>query len=226
MSEDANGSASRVMSRALFTEGAIAYAAFDDRELLRLKRFVRQVDRLRSFSFFAHPAHRMRGTFVSGVVVDLRADSPSDEAISAVMPPFRELYNEPNPTSGDRILKLLGHHAYGGHGEQREAVLSSLRSIRKEIEWRRRHDPRGSLLEEDRHGVFVARTPRSVIDAWLNGEYFHFDEEKALELVEGEPATEMMKTTLLSAIHYFANLWAHARNAVVIALRSPGPPDD
>ena len=213
------------MSRPLFTEGAIAYAGFNDRELVWLKRFVRQVDRLRSFSFFEHPAHRMRGTFVGGVVVDLRADSPSDEAISAVMPPFRELYNERNPTSGDRILKLLGHHAYGGHGEQREAVLSDLRSIRKEIAWRRGHDPRGFLVEEDLHGVFVTRTPKSVIDAWLNGEYFHFDEEKALELVEGEPATEMMKTTLLSAIHDFVNLWAHARNAVVIALRCSNRPD-
>ena len=82
------------------------------------------------------------------------------------MPPFRELYNKHNPTSGDHVLKLLGDHAHRGNGDHRAAVLTDLRAIRKQIKRRRAHDPRGILLEEDADGAFVARAPQSVIEVW------------------------------------------------------------
>lgn len=62
------------------------------------------------------------------------------------------------------------------------------------LRWRRKNDPRSSLFEESGAGTFVARTRESIIDTWLYGEYLHFDEPRAAELVEGHPATEMMKS--------------------------------
>lgn len=211
-----------VMQKALFTRAAEIYTPFAPSELRQLRRFVRQVDRLRSFSFFEHPPHRMKATLgPGGLVTDFRADSPSDEAICAVMTLFRELYNPNSATSGDQILKLLEGHARGRKSQHQAEAVADLKSMRRDLKWRRREDPRGKHLEEDSEGAMVARTPAEIINVWLNGEYFHFDEPKAAELLDDHPVTEFMKVTLLSAIHDFANLWGHARNAAFVALREP-----
>jgi hypothetical protein len=207
-----------ILARSIFTARVAGiYTPFDEREITHMRRFVRQVDRLRSFSFFAHPPHRMKATLHSGgTVTDIRADAPSDEAVTAVMPIFRELYNPQNTTSATRILKLLIRHAQQRPSRYQSETLMDLKSLREELTWRRTVDPRCKLLEEDGE-----RTPASVIDVWLNGEYFHFDEPKAAEIPEDHAVTEMMRMMLLSAIHDFRNLWTHVRHACAVVLREP-----
>jgi hypothetical protein len=208
-------------SKAIFSRPAELYSPFDDDERERLSRLVRQVDRLRSYSFFAHPPHRMSATFVGGVAVDVRADAPPDEAMSAVAMLFRELYDDHSATSAVQILKLLSKHVHSRASDLQAEAVADLRAIRRAIAHRCRVDPRGVILEELADGSCVARSPATVIDLWLNGEYYHFDRAKAAELAPDHPLTEAMRVTLLSAIWDLANLWAHTRNAAFSVLREP-----
>lgn len=83
---------------------AEAYTPFSDEEVRRLERFTDRVRALGNSSFFEHPGHRMKATFTQGYVFDVRVDSPGEEAVRAVMPLFRELYTDENPTSARAVL--------------------------------------------------------------------------------------------------------------------------
>lgn len=213
-----------VMSKSVFTRAGSIYAPFEAEEVRRMRRFVDQVDRLRGFSFFEHPSHRMKATFAGGVVCSVRADAPGTEATYAVVPIFRELYNPRNSTSADQILGLLTRHAHDRASGLRDEAIADLRGLRDGLKWRRKVDPRGSLLEENPDRTVVARTPESIIDTWLNGEYLHFDEPKAAEIIEGHPTTEMMRFMLLSAIRDFSTIWGHVRNAAFAAMQGRSLP--
>jgi hypothetical protein len=194
---------------------AEAYTPFSDEEVRRLERFTDRVRALGNSSFFEHPGHRMKATFTQGYVFDVRVDSPGEEAVRAVMPLFRELYTDENPTSARAVLNILRRHARARGTVASKAVLREMESLRNALTERKQSDPRAAFLEEGREGP---RPPREIIDVWLNGEYFHFDEPKAVELAEGGGAVEPMRMILHSAVRDFAQVWKHIAVRVEAAL--------
>ena len=201
---------------------ADVYTPFDQGEVRRLRRFVDRVDALGASAFIAHPGYRMKGTLVAaGVLENLRVDSPGEEAVRAVLPLFRELYTDSNPTSAMSALRVLDRRARTRGAPDSLAARNEIRTWRRSLRDRRDHDPYGVLLEEDRLGCSVERAPSYIIDLWFNGEYFHFDDEKAGELGDNEPVTEMMRMSLHSAIRDFTRTWTAIGRFTTVALQEP-----
>lgn len=197
------------------------YTPFSTLEVRRLQRYVDRVNQLRESSFFEHPGHRMKGTLVGvGVVQNLRVDSPGEEAVRAVVGLFRELYVDSNETSAKAVLGILDRHARLRRCALATQAREELRTFRDRLTNRKLKDPYGVYLEEEPSGsALVERPPSQIVDLWLNGEYLHYDLEKADQLGELEPATEMMRMTLHSAIRDYAREWSAIARFTAVALR-------
>jgi hypothetical protein len=99
----------------------------------------------------------------------------------------------------------------------REAI-AELRALRAALRSRRRADPRSYALEEGRPGAIP---PHEIIDLWLNGEYMHFDEEKAEILSVDTTVGELYRMTLHSALRDFRWLWEQVAFRVEAVLEEP-----
>lgn len=185
-----------------------AFAPFDAAETRRLRRFVKRVEQLRGSSFFETPGHQITATYAGGGQFNIRAESAGDEAVRAVVGPFRELYTDSEPTSAMSALKLLESHARAADRECNERLIEQLRAVRRAIKERRQRDPRGVFLEEQADGGSAAVPPHQIIDTWLYGEYLHYDPAKADRIEEHEGITEMLRFSLESAIRDFTEFWA------------------
>lgn len=195
-----------------------AYDTFTEEEVLRLRRFSRQVRELERSSFFKHPGHQIKATLVgSGQAREIRVDSPGEEAVRAVVLIFRELYTDSNETSARAVLNILERRARTHGTIASGQVRHELKELRDELTHRKRVDPRMGLLVEGREGPVP---PNESIDLLLNGDYFHYDEDKAEDLTH--PITvEMRRAALHSAIRDFAILWKHVADRVDAVLVVP-----
>jgi hypothetical protein len=198
-----------------------AFVPFDHIETRRLRRFVKRVEQLRESSFFDTPGHRIMATFTGGRISNVRAQSAGDEAVRAVIGPFRELYSDSEPTSAMATLKLLEGHARAADRNRNQELIGQLRALRTRIKERRQRDPRGVLLEEQPDGGSAAVTPHESIVTWLYGEHLHYDLAKADRLEEHQAMTEMLLFILESAIRDFAHLWGRIVALTAAILDTP-----
>ena len=139
------------------------YAPFNARELRRLRRFLNRVEALHTSSFFAHPAYQMKGelSLATGIVENVRVDSPGEEAVRAVMPMFRELYTDSNPTSAVAVLRLLDGHVRMLGSSLTIQARDELQAWKDDLVNRKTHDPRGLYLEEDpASGAMESKSPQ------------------------------------------------------------------
>jgi len=200
---------------------AEAFAPFDAAETRRLRRFVRRIEQLRGSSFFETPGHRITATYAGGGLFNIRAESAGDEAVRAVIGPFRELYTDSEPTSAMAALKLLEGHARAADRDRNERLIKHLRALRTAIKKRRQQDPRGVSLDEQADGGSAAVPPRQIIDMWLYGEHLHYDLAKADRIEEHEVISEMLGFSLESAIRDFTDLWGEIVTLVAAVVDTP-----
>lgn len=205
-----------------------AFSPFSEDEIWILERFVRKVDELRE-SAFAQSETKLRGTtipgatYLGGPAIQMAVDGPTEEMVKAVAGDFRQLYTDTNNTSAMRVMKILQGSAYRQRSKASEEVIEAIRGLRRRMQQRKQHDPRGVFLEETDLGESRERTPAEIISIWLNGEYFHDDQELADELdPAGHMSTEMMRMSLQMAIRDFIAYWTQLRNLIVRLLALEG----
>ena len=196
-----------------------------DRELL--KRFVKRVDKLEQSAFTKEKtglkATSIPGaTHAGGPAWDLALDGADEETVKTALFDFRQVYIDTNDASAIRVINILSASAGARGTDAARTTIDELRKLKKDIKTRKKVDPYGTVLVEDESGASVERAPEEIIDAWLNGEYFHDDPDKAAELGEpGEANHTMMQFSLQMAIRDFIKLWIDLRALARAALNEP-----
>ena len=205
--------------------GSLPPLSADDRWVL--ERFVRKVDELRE-SAFTQSETKLRGTMIPGATylggpaVQMAVDGPSEEMVKAVAVDFRQIYTDTNNASAMRVMKILQDSARRRGSDEGEEIVTAIRDLRKRIQGRKQHDPRGVFLEETELGEFREKTPEEIVAIWMNGEYFHDDRGFADELdPAGHMSTEMMRMSLQMAIRDFVQYWTVLRDLAFGILKDP-----
>jgi hypothetical protein len=188
-----------------------------------LERFVHNVNVLQGSSYYAHPGHQIKLYPQADGSTRFEVDSPGEEAVRAVVLPFRKLYNTNESTSANSAIKILSERAAASGTPEGAEAVQVLRAARKALHQRRTTDPRGYILVEDGE---PAVTPGTVIDLWLNGEYFHEDDEHRSHLDEEPNISEMSRILLHHALRDFCSSWSDIARVSVAALAATSTADE
>lgn len=122
--------------------------------------------------------------------------------IGAFLMPFRQLYLKEDTEVG-RVRNMLAAHARAKGGEAGDKALEALKGWKGDYQRVLRESPMGTMLElEPGASEGVEYTPQDLIDAWLNGIFFHWDRE-AEATVDG-PDRALNAFFLLAAVHHVA----------------------
>lgn len=199
------------------------YTPFDGRETRILRRFVTQVEELAKCTFFEASGGQLR---IAGGEEGMRTELPyaGEEALRAMLPIFRSLYLHNEPASARTVLRVLKQHAHARGGEHTDVAITTLKGWEQGLRQVVRTDPVIALTHEHQRadGTVEKRdlTPAYVIDLWLNGEYFHWDEAKAQEL-ERYPMPDVLRFNFFTALMQLRNHYWGIANVVREILREP-----
>lgn len=185
-----------------------------DDELSELRRYVNQVERLASCSFFENPGGKLTISSEIGKPVAMEHAHAGDEAMRAVVPIFRQLYTDTAPASAARVMSIIKQSAHRTGTEEGRELIALLRDharLHKEL----RAGNGGMSLVHDGSPIDNA----GVIDLWLNGEYMHWDEDKAAVL-EAWPEP-IMRFQLNGAVVALRNAYWVLANLVRRVLAAP-----
>jgi hypothetical protein len=148
---------------------------FDRADSARLRRYVSYADELAQCTFLSEKlSYSLRVTRGQSLEVETRE---RDEAIDAWLLRFRRLHLEERGTSATfaAVFSLVGQHVRGNHdGERLREALRRCRRARRTA-----RDGTGIQLHVDEGQI----KPGQALNDWLNGVYFHHDEDK-LERVD------------------------------------------
>lgn len=203
------------------------FSSFTDDEQWVLSRFLRKVDELKNSSFAkSETSLRMESipgaNYLGGPAWQVKIEGPSQEAVMAVVLPFRQLYVETNKASAARVMNILSHSGQRSKTAAGKDVIAFVRALKRDMRKRLSHDPYGVFLEETGPGESAERTPGEIVAIWLNGEYFHDDRDLA-DLLDppGHMSYEMMQMSLQLTIRDFIRYWDALSHLVSLALSEP-----
>jgi hypothetical protein len=143
------------------------YAPFNEGDAARLRTYVRLVDDLVGSSFFeaAKDMSLTIGAEMEGPASE-ELTYPGEEAVRAVVAPFRQLYNHREPSSYDAVLNLLSDHVHDRESLRQAEAQEALRDLKK---WKR-EALRFQGFAMNLNGWRPA--PKDIIDLFFNGLYF------------------------------------------------------
>lgn len=203
------------------------FSLFSEDERWVLNRFLRKAEELRSSAFAAAETSLSMesipgASHLGGPAWQLKAEGPSQEAVMAVILPFRQLYVETNKSSVARVANILKVSARRSGTSAGDEVIAFLRALKRDMSKRLAHDPYGSHMEETSLGESEVRTPAEIVGIWLNGEYFHDDRDLADQIdPPGHASYEMMQMSLQLTIRDFIRYWSALAELVSFALSDP-----
>lgn len=159
-----------------------SFTLFSEEELGLLKRYVERCDRMRESRL-----GRLRQLEVNiiptpefGTELNL-----SEEDFGGFLMPFRQLYLTKNDTEFGKVRNLLSKHASDKNTETSRRVVEYLRRQKDRYHAMLRESPMGTIFDAELGSTeSVEHTPKTIINNWLNGVFFHPDESAARE-VEG-----------------------------------------
>jgi hypothetical protein len=141
-----------------------------------------------------------------------------EEALYAATALFRQLYDQHEPASVNRICNILSHHAKERQTEAGNKIVEDLREFRKALKDLRRESPYGRLLiEGNPHGPTDHLAPEALFNLWFNGEVQHGDPELRGE-VSGDDTEVLHASALQGAIKSHMDLWSKLDRIVEMVL--------
>ncbi len=188
------------------------YAPFNEGDAARLRTYVRLVDDLVGSSFFeaAKDMSLIIGAEMEGPASE-ELTYPGEEAVRAVVAPFRQLYNHREPSSYDAVLNLLSDHVHDRESLRQAEAQEALRDLKK---WKR-EALRFQGFAMNLNGWRPA--PKDIIDLFFNGLYFHSDHEQA-GILDGGMPDAFLRFEFLMTVQILARVFAVGRNVVRIVL--------
>jgi hypothetical protein len=191
------------------------YAPFDEGEVFWLRTYVRLVTELTDSSFF-NTAKDMSLTIgaETGSPLSEELEYPGEEAVRAIVGPFRQLYNHNERSSFDAVLGILSHRVRERPSPRQRAALDDLRGLKKWKKQALRHQGFAMNLSGWRPG------PRDIIDLFFNALYFHPDHEKA-RVLTGDVPEAVLRFEFLTTVQVLTKAFVVGRQAVQLALDEP-----
>jgi hypothetical protein len=188
------------------------YAPFNEGDAARLRTYVRLVDDLVGSSFFeaAKDMSLTIGAEMEGPASE-ELTYPGEEAVRAVVAPFRQLYNHREPSSYDAVLNLLSDHVHDRESSRQAEAQEALRDLKK---WKR-EALRFQGFAMNLNGWRPA--PKDIIDLFFNGLYFHSDHKQA-GILDGGMPDAFLRFEFLMTVQTLARVFAVGRNVVRLVL--------
>ena len=203
------------MSESPLEHAAEIYAPFDARETARLRQFVTDVEELAASSFFDSPGQKFKLAW-SADDETLTTELPyaGEEAVRAVVPLFRQLYADREPTSYVQVMNLLSRHIKARESDLQADAIKALRELRR---WPNEilASPGIKLVMNDE-----VLSPAVLVDLFLHGHYLHKGNEKSEKLAQW-PVADVTRHVFFTTILQLRNVYWVGRNVVLRVLAQP-----
>ncbi len=191
------------------------YAPFDTSGVRRLRSYVADVEAFVTSGFFNGPGLTLTIGGETGVgSLTERLEAPSDEAVRAVVPLFRQLYSDTEPTSYTSTIRLLSENVQRRDSPRRAEAIDALRALRR---WKREAiKQQGLVIRSNGEELTIP----ILIELFLHGRFLHKDDDKVatLDMFQLEA---MLMFEFLGAIKQLAQIFWVGRNVVRPILDTP-----
>jgi hypothetical protein len=203
------------MSESPLERAAEIYAPFDAGETARLRQYVEDVQDLAASSFFKNPGQKVTLSWSDDDrTLRTELDYAGEEAVRAVVPLFRQLYNPTEPTSYVQVLKLLSRHVKARESALQADAIEALRDLRRGQQ-QILTQPMGQIVMNAEE-----LTPAALVDLFLHGHYLHKGNEKSEKLAQW-PVTDLLRHSFFTTMLQLRNLYWIGRNVVLRVLAEP-----
>ncbi len=191
-------------------------------ELAAVRRFATQAERLAHRSFFRTTSTKVTiSVDESGLRVS--HNLPDDEALSAALPVFRQLYAQGETANAGRVINHISGAAHRAGTEVGREIIALVKGHKRVLRQLNEGSPAMGLVHNG-----SALTNTDLITYWLYGDQIHWDPEKAAVL-EAWPSGLLYQPLVWLLDRYariYWNLGNLARLTIDMSAATPPMPDN
>jgi hypothetical protein len=203
---------------------AEAFSPFDESERVVLRRYVTQAEDVQNCGYWKWGEKlQLKIQGIRGIDAPPSLSYPGEDMLRSLLVVLRPFYLEREAASFKRVRSMLARHAKACGGDVADEALDELLAYKKgEAQMFSSSMIRMQVESSDEDGNTQARTitPRDIFEDYLNGTYFHREEERR-QRTDAWEAFPFPKFIFIQSATDAARVYVHLAGLVSAILAEP-----